>query len=166
MLLETDRQVRLATGGEAINLAIGSVGVGSWMHAVTAHYSSLSPSETNVVIVEPDTAACVKESLHSGQVISIVTANTIMCGMNCGTPSKIAWPVLRDGVWAAVAVSDRESHQDVVYLQNEGVNAGPCGAAPLAGLRRLCAEGVVGGKGNGVVVLFSTEGGRKYEVPV
>ncbi|KAK5137946.1 hypothetical protein LTR08_005742 [Meristemomyces frigidus] len=161
-LLETDRQLRLATSGLLPTLVIGSVGVGSWMHAVTTHYSSRS----KVATVEPDTAACLKESLHTGRLTSIETGNSIMCGMNCGTPSTIAWPILRDGVWAAVAVTDREAHGCVEELEKEGVNAGPCGAATLAALRRLCARNKIQGREGGVVVLFSTEGGREYDVPV
>ena len=82
MLLETDRQVRLLTDGKSATLVIGSVGVGSWMHAVTAHYCSLAPSDVKVVTVEPDTAACFKESVHTGELTSIKTGNSIMCGMN------------------------------------------------------------------------------------
>ena len=166
MLLETDRQVRLATDGKPATLVIGSVGVGSWMHAVTAHYCSPVAGDVKIVTVEPDTAACFKESLHTGQLTSIETGNSIMCGMNCGTPSRIAWQVLRDGVWAAVTVTDTEAHESVLFLQEQGVNAGPCGAAPLAALRRLCAGGELDEIKDGVVVLFSTEGGREYEVPM
>ena len=32
-----------------------------------------------------------------------------MAGLNCGTPSLLAWPYLRDGLDAAVAVTDADS---------------------------------------------------------
>lgn len=89
-----------------------------------------------------------------------------MNGMNCGTTSLSAWPVLRDGVYAAATVTDLEAHRDVQLLQAQGVNAGPCGAATLAALRKVCAEiGDVRERGEAVVVLFSTEGMREYNVP-
>lgn len=88
-----------------------------------------------------------------------------MNGMNCGTTSLSAWPVLRDGVYAAVTVTDREAHREVQFLQAQGVNAGPCGAATLAALRKVCAEMDVKERLEAVVVLFSTEGMREYEVP-
>ncbi|KAK4545111.1 hypothetical protein LTR36_003662 [Oleoguttula mirabilis] len=165
MLRETDRQVAALTSGRKPEFVVGSVGVGSWMHAVTSHYKAVSPTN-KVVTVEPDRAACLKESLHTGQMTSIKTGDTIMCGMNCGTPSKIAWSVLRDGVDVAVTVTDKQSHECVQYLQSQGVNAGPCGAATLAALRRACTEPMVEKRGDGVVVLFSTEGMREYDVPV
>jgi diaminopropionate ammonia-lyase len=165
-LRETDRQIAAVTGGGKPDIAIGSVGVGSWMHAVTQCYKSTSTT-TKVITVEPDTAACFKESLHCGELTSIATGESIMCGMNCGTPSSIAWPVLMAGVHAAATVTDKESHRAVEELRSMGVNAGPCGAATLAALRKLCAEGILSederhGK---TVVLFSTEGNREYDVP-
>jgi diaminopropionate ammonia-lyase len=46
----------------------------------------------------------------------------------------------------------------VADLRAAGVDAGPCGAATLAGLRRALADGVPLGLGAGsVVVLLNTE---------
>lgn len=167
ILQETDRQIAAATGGKTADIATCSVGVGSWAHAVVSHYRSTSPS-TKLVSVEPDSAASFKESLHTSTITPVQTDHTIMDGMNCGTTSQIAWPILRDGVNAATAVSDREAHECVLQLRELGVEAGPCGAANLAALKRAVKEGVLGSeeerKGK-VVVLFSTEGRRAYEVP-
>ena len=164
MLRETDRQIASQTGGQSADLAFVSVGVGSWAHAVVAHYKTQS-AENKIVAVEPDTAACFKESLHCGQITPIDTGETIMNGMNCGTSSLIAWPVLRDGTHAAVAITDVESHECVQYLHSQGVNAGPCGAATLAALRKFCAQTDLPNRQDTIVVLFSTEGMREYEVP-
>ncbi|KAH9845863.1 Diaminopropionate ammonia-lyase [Teratosphaeria destructans] len=168
MLSETDRQVAELTRGGHVDIAIGSVGVGSWMHAVTARYAAGS-RPAKVVTAEPDTAACLKESLHMGELTSIRTGESIMAGMNCGTPSQIAWPVLQSGVHIAAAVTDLESHQAVEELRKLSVNAGPCGAATLVALRKICGEGVPGLAGDDrkgkTVVLFSTEGWREYDVP-
>ena len=76
-----------------------------------------------------------------------------------------AWPILRDGTYAAVTVTDVESHECVQYLQSQGVNAGPCGAATLAALKKLCSEAELQERKNTIVVLFSTEGMREYDVP-
>ena len=164
MLAETDRQIAAQTGGKAANLAFVSVGVGSWAHAVVSHYKAKNENN-QIVTVEPDAAPSFKESLHCGQLTSIATGETIMNGMNCGTSSTIAWPVLRDGTYAAVTVTDVESHECVKYLQSQSVNAGPCGAASLAALKKLCAEMRLEEGKDTVVVLFSTEGTREYEIP-
>ena len=164
MLLETDRQVTAQTNDKSVNLAFVSVGVGSWAHAVVSHYKSQNV-ENKIVSVEPVAAPSFKESLHCGEITPIQTGETIMNGMNCGTSSTIAWPILRDGTYVAVTVNDVESHECVQYLQAQGVNAGPCGAATLAALKTFCSEVDPKDREDTVVVLFSTEGTREYEVP-
>lgn len=91
-----------------------------------------------------------------------------MAGMNCGTVSPIAWPTLQAGVDASVTVSEMEAHEAVVELGQSGIEAGPCGAATLAGLRKLASEwrDVTGLHERSVVVLLCTEGMREYEIPV
>ena len=165
MLRETDRQVAEVTDGKMANVCICSVGVGSWAHSVISHYRGMG--STRIVTVEPTSAASFKESLHCDAITPIETGHTIMDGMNCGTTSTIAWPQLRDGTFAAVTVSDMESHACVQGFQEKGVNAGPCGAATLAALKKLCKERVLpeGEMEGMVVVLFSTEGRRDYEPP-
>jgi diaminopropionate ammonia-lyase len=85
--------------------------------------------------------------------------------MNCGTVSTNCWPSLEAGVYASVIVNDLEAHHSVQYLQEHGVDAGPCGAAPLAALRRLHERGFLQKGSDQVVVLFSTEGNREYVNP-
>lgn len=164
MLTETDRQVSTLTDGNSANTFFVSVGVGSWAHSVVAHYKAID-STNRIIAVEPNTAASLKESLLCGQVTPIETGHTIMAGMCCGTTSKIAWPVLRDGLRAAVTVSDLESHDGVEFLKSQGIDAGPCGAATLAALRKYVRDISKEDRKKMVVVLFSTEGWRKYDIP-
>jgi diaminopropionate ammonia-lyase len=163
MLTETDRQVEEQTG-KAATLAIASVGVGSWAQAVAMHYKTPSRRAT-VVTVEPDTAACLQASLNAGKITTVETANSIMCGMNCGTVSTTAWRVLRDAVDISVTITDLKAHRSVRDLHDRGLMVGPCGAATLGALRSLCKEEGLGLGPESVVVLFSTEGERKYVLP-
>lgn len=163
MLEEVDAQLQAAINSPATH-AIASVGVGSWAHAVVAHYKSKDPTVA-VATVEPKTANCLTTSLDAGKVVSVKTDITIMNGMNCGTVSDIAWPYLRDGVDASVTVSEMQAHEAVLYLKSYGVNAGPCGAAPLAALRELKSLGWLGLEPQSVVVLYCTEAAREYEEP-
>ncbi|ORY13306.1 tryptophan synthase beta subunit-like PLP-dependent enzyme [Clohesyomyces aquaticus] len=163
MLTETDRQLRSLVGKPATHV-IASVGVGSWLHAVCMHYKS-PVARTVVVAVEPESAACLKSSLEAGKITPIDTGYTIMNGMCCGTVSYTAWEVVRDAVDASVTVSDKDVHHDLQYLHSQGVKNGPCGAAPLSALRRLCEGHMLGLGKESVVVLFSTEGAREYVAP-
>ena len=65
-----------------------------------------------------------------------------MSGLNCGTSSRLAWPYLRDGLDAAVAVANSEAAAAARDLAGYGIPAGPCGGAALAGVRAaLTGEG-------------------------
>jgi len=172
MLDESDEQVPLATGGRPATHAIIPVGCGSIAQAVTQHYKSgeretRGTPRARVIAVEPTTAACLQASLECGKAVQVKTANSIMCGMNCGTLSTTAWPTLSAGVDASVAVGELDSHKAVQELHRLGVNAGPCGAATLAALRSICAteREKLGLNETSVVVLNCTEGAREYDVP-
>jgi diaminopropionate ammonia-lyase len=115
-----------------------------------------------VLSVEPDTAACVLESLEAGRPVTVPTQVSVMAGLNCGTVSQAAWPVLRDGLDAAVAVSDEEALRAVDDLARLGVSSGPCGAAALAGVRAALTDpqrrATLRLDPDAVIVLLSTEG--------
>jgi diaminopropionate ammonia-lyase len=130
MLREVDEQL-----GRAPDLVIVPVGVGALAEAVVRHYRRADGAQPRVMSVEPDTAACVLASMHAGQPVSVPTAATVMAGLNCGTVSASAWPVLRDGLDAAVAVSDEDALRAVAGLHAFGISSGPCGAATLAAAR-------------------------------
>ena len=82
--------------------------------------------------------------------------------MNCGTPSSDSWPTHKAGVDAAVAVTDEETRTDLKVLAELRVDAGPCGAATLAGVRQALSttqrRDELGITKDSVIVLFSTEG--------
>ncbi|KAI1114010.1 pyridoxal-phosphate dependent enzyme family protein [Nemania sp. NC0429] len=171
MLAEADEQVLEATGQIAATHAVVPCGAGSVAEAVTAHYKSAGRgSRAAVLAVEPTGAACLHASLKAGRPVTIQTEETIMNGMNCGTLSTTAWPVLEAGIDASIVISDAECHAAVQELEAAGIHAGPCGAAALAALRKACAEtaGVreeLGLDASAVVVLYCTEGPREYPVP-
>ena len=139
------------------------VGVGSFAHAMVDCYRSREGAPS-LLGVEPDTAACVAESLLSRQPTRVQTGSTIMTGMNCGTPSELSWPTLAAGMDAAVSVSDDDCRRALVDLATLGQDAGPCGASTLAGVRKALAtpgrRQALGVTKDSVVVLISTEGLR------
>ena len=174
LFAEIDAQLAAAGaapfGGARAGLISVPVGVGSLAQAAVAHYRrpGLPRAERPLLLsVEPDTAACVLRSLGDGELASVPTAATVMNGLNCGTPSSIAWPYLRDGLDAAIAVTDADARDAVAALSAAGVTAGPSGAAGLAGLRAaLTGAGASSRRrylgldagGPPLVVCLSTEG--------
>ncbi|KOV93018.1 diaminopropionate ammonia-lyase [Streptomyces sp. NRRL B-3648] len=162
---ETDEQLA-AAGAAAPGLVAVPVGVGSLAQAVVTHYRSRTATPATALLsVEPESAACLLTSLTRDTPVDVRTGATVMAGLNCGTVSRTAWPVLRAGLDAAVTVTDADSARASRDLAALGVSSGPCGAAALAGVRALLTGGGATerrhrlGLGPGsVVVLLSTEG--------
>jgi diaminopropionate ammonia-lyase len=146
----------------APDLVVVPVGVGSLAEAVVRHYRRPGTPHPRVLLAEPDTAACVLASLTAGRPVTVPTAATVMAGLNCGTVSASAWPVLRAGCDAAVAVSDHDALRAADDLGRLGVSSGPSGAATLAGVRTAVTSrgrrAALGLGDDAVVVLLSTEG--------
>ncbi|KAM0550598.1 hypothetical protein ACHAPJ_008856 [Fusarium lateritium] len=162
MMREIDSQL----GSAKADFVIAPVGVGSFAQSVVSHFKREGTS-TSMLTVEPDTAACLWKSLEKGEFTEIPTTGTIMAGLNCGTPSTIAWELLKNGVGASLTISDFEAHESALYLQSQGVNAGPCGGSGVAALRRLTPSDkkTLGLDEKSTVVLFCTERNRDYEIP-
>ncbi|CAM3681659.1 diaminopropionate ammonia-lyase [Streptomyces albus] len=163
---EIDEQLASRGVAEGPGLVCVPVGVGSLAQAVITHYRSRPSGHAPALLsVEPETAACVLESLTRGAPVSVTTSHTTMAGLNCGTPSSTAWPRLRDGLDAAVAVTDAAADRAAARLAALGVSSGPCGAATLAGLRTALTGRDAGDRrtslgldATSVVVLLNTEG--------
>lgn len=151
LLEEIDEQI-----AGAPDLVAVPVGVGSLLEAVVRHHRQPGRPHPRVLSVEPDTAACVLASLRTGSPVDVDTGTTVMAGLNCGTVSATAWPVLRDGLDAAVAVPDEEALRAVADLRALGVSSGPSGAATLAGVRTAAPH--LDLTADDVIVLLSTEG--------
>lgn len=157
LLEEVDEQL-----GSAPDLVAVPVGVGSLAEAVVRHHRRPDAPHPTVLSVEPDTAACVLASVIANEPVTVPTGSTVMAGLNCGTISSTAWPVLRGGCDAAVAVNDDEARRAVADLGMLGLSSGPSGAATLAGVRVALADpahrAALDLRRDAVVVLLSTEG--------
>ena len=113
------------------------MGVGALTAAVVAHVAALNPRPT-VVAVEPGRAACGLRSAEAGRLVTLPGPHdSIMAGLNCGTPSEVAWPSVATGVDVFVAVGDAAAEQAMRDFDSLGIEAGETGAAGLAGLRAL-----------------------------
>ena len=169
---EADEQLMLAGMGRP-DVVLVPTGVGSLLQAALAHYRGhRAEPGTAVVSVEPEVAACVAPSLIAGKPVTVETGITVMAGLNCGTPSSLAWPYIEHGLDAAVAISERADIQAAHDLAALGITSGPCGAASLAAARlALTGEGSedrrrhLGVNGDSIILLVVTEGSAANPVP-
>jgi diaminopropionate ammonia-lyase len=157
---EADDQLA-AMGLPPATLVTAPSGVGALAEAALDHYRRGIPHAPAVLVVEPVGAACILESLHAGQRVDVEIGFSIMKGLNCGVVSPGAWPTLRDGVDAAITVTEQAAATAVRDLRALGVDSGPCGASSLAAVRALCADperrGEAGIGPESVLLLLSTE---------
>jgi diaminopropionate ammonia-lyase len=148
------------------DVVVVPIGVGALAAAAVSHYWSLSGDRPILVGVEPTSAACVLESVAAGRIVTLKHPQTsIMAGLNCATPSLIAWPVVSRGIDLFLAVPDAYVADSTRGLAADGIVAGECGAAGLAALSALAIEPnlarareALGLGSDSRVLLLSTEG--------
>ncbi len=117
------------------------VGVGAFAAAGAAYYTKhYGNQRPQLVCVEPLEAAGFLDSIEDGQGKPIPAKGqrqTIMAGLNCGTPSLVAWPILRDSVKLFLAITDSYAEEAMKQYANEGIISGEAGASGLAALTAL-----------------------------
>lgn len=129
-----------SSGSRAPDVVVIPMGVGALMAAATTFHRR-DDGGTAIVGVEPLTAACVQESMIAGEIRHIPGPhNSIMAGLNCGTPSLVAWPRVSAGVDWSVSISDSSACVAMKHLAEVGIVAGETGAAALAGFVELSRD--------------------------
>lgn len=116
----------------------GLAAAGAWH--LTNRYGSRRP---RLVSVEPLAAACFLESVEAGDGEPHPASgalDSIMAGLDCGVPSLVAWPIVRDAFDLFLAVEDRWAETAMRAAAREGIVSGESGAAGLAGLLALCRD--------------------------
>ncbi|MDA8368269.1 MAG: diaminopropionate ammonia-lyase [Nocardiopsaceae bacterium] len=162
LFVEADAQLA-ELGIDRVDLVAVPVGVGSLAQAAVRHYrSTAAPRKVPPVVLSVEAAAApaIVTSLHADRPVSVPTGRTVMSGLNCGTPSEIAWPILHAGLDAAVTVEEDEAINAAHALQSAGIDSGPCGAATLPGVRALLTRTPARDalEQDSTVLLLSTEG--------
>lgn len=140
ILWETDDAFARA-GASVPDVISVQIGVGALASAVVRHEWRGKHEPLRIVGVEPADAACALVSIEKGEPATVPGPHrSVMAGLNCGTPSSIAWPLLKRGIDAFVAIDDEWAQEAVRRLAESGVRAGESGAAGLAGLLKLRAD--------------------------
>lgn len=135
---EIDAQIA-EMGFPGPDLVVVPIGVGALAAAAVSHYRSpRSLAQPKILGVEPIGAHCVLESVRAGHLVTLEDPRpSIMAGLNCDTPSRIAWPLVSKGIDAFVAIDDEAAKNAMRTLADYGVVAGETGAAATGGLLEL-----------------------------
>lgn len=153
--------------GTGPGLVTVQIGVGSLAVAVIRYFRAGHEGPPPVIAgVEPVEAACAFESIRTGGIVTVPGPHrSVMAGLNCGTLSSLAWPVIRDHADCMVTVSDEDAFDAMKMLAGDGIKSGESGSAGLAGVAALMhgkesrdALASMGLSPEPDVLLISTEG--------
>ena len=136
MMKEISEQIK----NEKISHVILQAGVGGMAAAMVAGIARYLNYIPQIIIVEPDSAACVLASIKTGKIEKIsIDKESIMGGMSCGEVSLVPWKILKNSVHYCVTVSDDYVSKTVKYLANnqfsdEKIIGGECSTPGIASL--------------------------------
>ena len=144
------------------------VGVGGLPAAIAAHcWETYGKNCPKIILVEPENAACMYESLKNGEPVAVEgDLDTMMAGLACGEVSIIAFEILKDITTASLVISDdaaiavMKGFADGQY--GDKIVAGESAVAGCAGLM-LCRDNSelsekLGLDESSRILLFGTEG--------
>jgi diaminopropionate ammonia-lyase len=131
---ESDEQ----SDGVLPDVALIPIGVGSLGVAAAFHWPGERP---RLVGLEPETAACALESIRAGRPVTVPGPHqSIMAGLNAGTVSQLAWPVLRDRYDAFCSIDDSWAEDGMRRLAGIGVKAGEVSGGTVGAALAVCGD--------------------------
>jgi len=104
------------------------------------------PNTPTTIVVEPDSAACVMESIKSGKIKKIdIKRESLMGGMSCGEVSLVPWEILKNSVKFCISLPDDDIAITMKLLGNanfsdEKIIAGENSAPGVIGLIAACGD--------------------------
>ena len=118
-------------------LQAGVGGMASGAIAGIAKYFKRIPK---IIIVEPETADCVLQSIEAGKMQKIdIKKESIMGGMSCGEVSLVPWRILKNAVNNCISITDKNIAQTIAmlekkYFSEESIIAGECATPGIISL--------------------------------
>lgn len=109
-------------------------GVGGLAGAVAAHARLAWGDGPEIIVVEPDAAPALAESVRAGRVVTAEGPVSSMGRLDCKTPSLIALQGLSRDADRFVTVTEAEAATGVTRLAGFGLATTPSGGAGLAAL--------------------------------
>lgn len=146
-------------------------GVGAMAGAVTGYFRArYGENCPKIVLVEPYGAACIYESMEAGDGqphTAKGNGETIMAGLNCGSPCTVAWDILRDYGSYALECGDDAAKLGMRTLRHYGIVSGESGASGIGAFLELAKSPErkvkLGIGPDAKILFFSTEGNTDPE---
>ena len=104
---------------DQITHIILQAGVGGMAGAMVAGIARYLKNIPEIIVVEPDSAACVMESIKTGKIEKIdIERESLMGGMSCGEVSLVPWEILRNSVKYCISLPDDDIAKTMKLLGN------------------------------------------------
>jgi diaminopropionate ammonia-lyase len=104
---------------EKITHIILQAGVGGMAGAMVAGIARYLDNVPVTIVVEPDSAACVLESIKTGKIEKIdIKRESLMGGMSCGEVSLVPWEILKNSVKHCISLPDDDIAKTMRLLGN------------------------------------------------
>jgi len=159
---------------EKISHIILQAGVGGMAGAMVAGIARYLDNIPTIIVVEPDSAACVMESIKTGKIEKIdIKRESLMGGMSCGEVSLVPWEILKNSVKHCISLPDDDIAKTMKLLGNasfseESIIAGENAAPGVISLIASCEDEAIKSKiqlnENSNVLIFGCEGDTDQEM--
>tara|TARA_Y100001970_G_scaffold177867_1_gene216701 strand:+ start:105 stop:1244 length:1140 start_codon:yes stop_codon:yes gene_type:complete len=115
-------------------------GVGGMAAGAIAGIAKYFKRIPKIIVVEPEAADCVLQSVETGEMKKIdIKKESIMGGMSCGEVSLVPWRILKNAANSCISIKDDNIAQTVAmlkkkYLSDESIIAGECATPGIISL--------------------------------
>ena len=159
---------------QKISHVILQAGVGGMAAATIAGIARYLNHVPRIIIVEPESAACVLESIKAKKIKKIkIEKESLMGGMSCDEVSLVPWEILRNSANYCVSISDNYISKTVKFLakcefSEKKITGGECSTPGIISLVGLSNDSKIKEKINlnkeSNVLLFGCEGDADEEL--
>ena len=170
MMKEISEQIK----NQKISHIILQAGVGGMAAAMVAGIAKYLDNVPKIIVVEPENAACVMESIKTGKIEKIsIKKESIMGGMSCDKVSLLPWEILKNSISYCVTVPDNYISKTVKFLANsqfskEKIIGGECSTPGIISLISLNNDAKIKREINlnetSNILLFGCEGDADEEL--
>ncbi|WP_440656964.1 diaminopropionate ammonia-lyase [Candidatus Pelagibacter sp. HIMB1509] len=168
------KEIAEQINNEKISHIILQAGVGGMAGAMVAGIARYLNNIPKIIVVEPDSAACVMESIKTGKIEKIdIKRESLMGGMSCGEVSLVPWEILKNSVKHCISLPDDDIAKTMKLLGNasfseESIVAGENAVPGVISLIASCEDETIKTKidlnENSNVLIFGCEGDTDQEM--
>ena len=109
-------------------------GVGGFAAAIAFEIRKSWRVQPEILIVEPDAAPCLKESIKHRKILTVEGPVSDMGRLDCKTPSLLAFEILSSAANDFCLITEEQAQDAVRIVGEMGLATSPSGAAGLAAL--------------------------------